>query len=128
MVRSFVITTPTKNHSHKPMCLVIVIFYLRCCKHSQNLQNIVFTKYCSIMVPAMKGDSSGSKISLTECKGRSIRKLGDSTECSPLPQIMSSVCIVHPYTDLPMITWLWAWAYRALTVLEPSQSDWLLSC
>lgn len=26
------------NHIHKPICLTIAIFYLRCCKHLQNLQ------------------------------------------------------------------------------------------
>ena len=38
MVHTSIITTPTMSHSHKPICLTIVIFCLRCCKHSQNLQ------------------------------------------------------------------------------------------
>lgn len=35
MVRSFVITTPTKCRSHKSICLIIVILHLQRCNHLQ---------------------------------------------------------------------------------------------
>ena len=73
MVRLIVITTPTKSHPIKSICLIIVIFYLRCYMYSQSLAhtNIVALLYSSVAVNScFEVGESWKVLIIRSCEGR----------------------------------------------------------